>query len=163
MDTYRIPSYWHASHTGQVSFYTVPDFEAAAEKIRVRRDSIEQAHITSLNMKSMVYFFRPWSSIKTGFDLYLNGKAAIRMKPDSVYEFNPLDKSVLNISGQVSANKNEVDLSVKPGKVYYIECRTLGTPPLSIFPQFCVVSYPAGRFLFEELEKGSQAQSKHDK
>jgi len=151
IEDYHAPDKKKPYHQGMVSIYSYGNMDSLRKRVESRRDSLDRVQLNESNENSLVYFFRPRSMRTNSYDLTIDGKVVIYMKPDSTVIVKPGNKTELTFSARTYANPNSVTMRVQPGKVYYVECRTIGSPPFSMFPFFSPVDSHVGRYLFNSV------------
>jgi hypothetical protein len=152
VEDYHAPDRKHLQHQGVISIYSFENIELLRQKVENRRDSLVASQLSDANVNSLVYVFRPWTTNKIPYDLFVDERLAKKMKPDSTITIKPGDKASLTLSATTLTNGNNIIIRPKPGRIYYVECRTVGSG-FAMFPLFNVVDSHVGKFLFEALSK----------
>jgi hypothetical protein len=136
IDEYHVPDKKKPEHQGTVSIYRINNIDSLQQKVKASRDSLDQIQLNEYKEPCLVYFFRPKTMIKTPFDLYIDNRFVKKMKADSTVIIIPENKTELAVSSGILSNVNSFIMRLTPGKIYYVECRTIGNSPFSMFPIF---------------------------
>jgi hypothetical protein len=155
VEDYHAPDKKHPDHKGMISIYSYPEVESLRKKVEARRDSTDRVYLEAAGVTSLVYIFRPRTSNKTPYNLYIDNKLAKRMKPDSTIILKPATGIPLTLSADTYGNANGVVIRPATGKIYYLECRTVGST-FATFPFFGWVDSHVGRFLFQSIPQNKQ-------